>query len=86
MGRASAWRSSSWSLTSRAAPQKPRKRPFAPTCASYVDKGVLSKFAIPDRVMIVKELPLTSVGKVDKAALRERRLRTRPHSRARRKK
>ena len=42
---------------------------------SYVDKGVLSKFAVPDRVMIVKELPLTSVGKVDKAALRERQLR-----------
>ena len=42
---------------------------------TYVDKGVISKFAIPDRVMIVKELPLTSVGKVDKAALRERHLR-----------
>ena len=42
---------------------------------SYVDKGVISKFAIPDRVMVVKELPLTSVGKVDKAALRERQLR-----------
>ena len=42
---------------------------------SYVDKGVLSKFAIPDRVVVVKELPLTSVGKVDKAALRERQLR-----------
>ncbi len=42
---------------------------------TYVDRGVISKFAIPDRVMIVKELPLTSVGKVDKAALRERHLR-----------
>jgi fatty-acyl-CoA synthase len=42
---------------------------------TYVDKGVISKFAIPDRVMVVKELPLTSVGKVDKAALRERLLR-----------
>ncbi len=42
---------------------------------TYVDKGVISKFAIPDRVMIVKELPLTSVGKVDKAVLRERHLR-----------
>jgi len=41
---------------------------------SYVDKGVISKFAIPDRVMVVKEL-LTSVGKVDKAVLRERHLR-----------
>ncbi len=42
---------------------------------TYVDKGVISKFAIPDRVMLVKELPLTSVGKVDKAMLRERHLR-----------
>jgi fatty-acyl-CoA synthase len=42
---------------------------------SYVDKGVISKFAIPDRVVLVKELPLTSVGKIDKAALRERHLR-----------
>ena len=42
---------------------------------TYVDKGVISKFAVPDRVMIVKELPLTSVGKVDKTVLRERHLR-----------
>ena len=42
---------------------------------AYVDKGVISKFAIPDRVMLVKELPLTSVGKVDKTALRDRHLR-----------
>ncbi len=42
---------------------------------TYVDKGVISKFAIPDRVMLVKELPLTSVGKLDKAALRQRHLR-----------
>ena len=42
---------------------------------AYVDKGVISKFAIPDRVLIVKELPLTSVGKVDKTVLRERHLR-----------
>jgi fatty-acyl-CoA synthase len=42
---------------------------------NYVDKGVISKFAIPDRVTIVKELPLTSVGKVDKVVLRERHLR-----------
>ncbi len=41
---------------------------------AYVDKGVLSKFAIPDRVLLVKELPLTSVGKIDKVVLRERRL------------
>jgi fatty-acyl-CoA synthase len=42
---------------------------------TYVDKGVISKFAIPDRVMFLEELPLTSVGKIDKAALRERHVR-----------
>ena len=42
---------------------------------TYVDKGVISKFAVPDRVEVVKELPLTSVGKVDKIALRDRHLR-----------
>ena len=41
---------------------------------TYVDKGVISKFAIPDRVILVKELPLTSVGKIDKAVLRKRHL------------
>ncbi|MGD0188503.1 MAG: fatty acid--CoA ligase [Roseiarcus sp.] len=39
---------------------------------SYVDGGVISKVAVPERIMIVKELPLTSVGKVDKKVLRER--------------
>ncbi len=39
---------------------------------SYVDGGVISKLAVPERIMIVKELPLTSVGKVDKKVLRER--------------
>ena len=39
---------------------------------SYTDKGVISKLAVPDRIMIVKDLPLTSVGKVDKKVLREK--------------
>ena len=38
---------------------------------SYTDKGVISKIAVPDRIKIVETLPLTSVGKVDKKALRE---------------
>src|SRR5271165_7269756 len=38
---------------------------------SYADKGVISKMAIPDRITIVDSLPLTSVGKVDKKALRD---------------
>jgi fatty-acyl-CoA synthase len=36
------------------------------------DAGVISKFGIPDRILFVKTLPKTSVGKVDKKALREK--------------
>ncbi len=39
---------------------------------SYVDKGVIAKLAVPELIMIVKELPLTTVGKIDKKVLRER--------------
>ena len=38
---------------------------------SYADRGVISKMAIPDRIMIVDSLPLTSVGKVDMKVLRD---------------
>ena len=39
---------------------------------SYVDKGIIAKLAVPERIIIVKELPLTTVGKIDKKVLRER--------------
>ena len=39
------------------------------TCA---DAGVMSKYAIPDGILFVEALPKTSVGKVDKKALREK--------------
>jgi fatty-acyl-CoA synthase len=39
---------------------------------SYVDKGIIAKLAVPEMIMIVKELPLTTVGKIDKKVLRER--------------
>lgn len=38
--------------------------------ASYVERGLISKIAIPENVVFVPELPLTSVGKVDKKKLR----------------
>ncbi len=38
--------------------------------ASYVERGVISKIAIPENVIFVAELPLTSVGKIDKKKLR----------------
>ena len=39
----------------------------------FVDKGLISRFAIPERVEFVDTLPLTSVGKIDKKTLREER-------------
>ena len=38
--------------------------------ASYVERGVISKIAIPENVAFADDLPLTSVGKVDKRKLR----------------
>jgi fatty-acyl-CoA synthase len=35
-----------------------------------VEKGLISKFAMPERVEFVDALPLTSVGKIDKKKLR----------------
>ena len=37
----------------------------------FVRKGLISKFAVPERVEFVDTLPLTSVGKIDKKKLRE---------------
>jgi non-ribosomal peptide synthetase component E (peptide arylation enzyme) len=39
---------------------------------SYVDKGVVSKFAIPDKIVFVNALERTSVGKLDKKRMRDR--------------
>jgi len=38
----------------------------------HVDAGRLSGYAIPERVFVLETLPRTSVGKVDKRALRAR--------------
>ncbi|WP_315835818.1 fatty acid--CoA ligase [Bradyrhizobium prioriisuperbiae] len=37
---------------------------------SFADKGVISRFAIPHKILFVEELDKTSVGKIDKKALR----------------
>ncbi|WP_040577223.1 fatty acid--CoA ligase [Methylopila sp. M107] len=37
---------------------------------AYAEKGVISKYAVPDRIVFVSELPRTSVGKLDKKELR----------------
>jgi len=38
----------------------------------FADKGVISKFGIPDKILFVKELGRTSVGKINKKELREK--------------
>jgi len=38
---------------------------------AFADAGVVSKYGIPDEILFVDALPKTSVGKVDKKALRE---------------
>jgi fatty-acyl-CoA synthase len=37
---------------------------------TYSDKGVISKFAVPQKILFVDALAKTSVGKFDKRALR----------------
>ncbi len=37
---------------------------------TFIEKGLISKFAVPERVEFVDTLPLTSVGKIDKKKLR----------------
>jgi len=36
----------------------------------YVADGVITKWAVPEHYVFVEELPRTSVGKIDKKALR----------------
>jgi fatty-acyl-CoA synthase len=36
----------------------------------FVDNGLISRWAIPDRFYIVEQIPKTSVGKIDKKAIR----------------
>jgi fatty-acyl-CoA synthase len=38
----------------------------------YADKGVISRYAIPQKILFIDEIPRTSVGKMDKKALREK--------------
>ena len=37
----------------------------------HVDKGEISRYALPDEVIVIDALPRTSVGKIDKKRLRE---------------
>ncbi|HME23619.1 MAG TPA: fatty acid--CoA ligase, partial [Acetobacteraceae bacterium] len=37
----------------------------------FVSRGLLSKYGVPERVVVVDEIPKTSVGKIDKKVLRQ---------------
>ena len=37
----------------------------------FVEKGQLQKYAVPDKFMVVSEIPKTSVGKIDKKQIRQ---------------
>jgi fatty-acyl-CoA synthase len=39
---------------------------------SFADRGVISKYGIPHKILFVEHLPKTSVGKIDKKALRQK--------------
>src|SRR6516162_3908629 len=38
----------------------------------FVEKGIITSYCVPDRIVFVEALPKTSVGKLDKKVLRER--------------
>jgi fatty-acyl-CoA synthase len=38
----------------------------------FADKGVISKYGIPEKILFIDSIPKTSVGKIDKKKLRER--------------
>jgi len=36
----------------------------------FIETGLISSYAVPDRLILLDELPRTSVGKINKKALR----------------
>ena len=38
----------------------------------FADKGIISKYGIPGKILFIDSIPKTSVGKVNKKELRER--------------
>jgi fatty-acyl-CoA synthase len=38
----------------------------------FADKGIISKYGIPGKILFIDSIPKTSVGKTNKKELRER--------------
>ncbi|MGH9676320.1 MAG: AMP-binding enzyme [Candidatus Acidiferrum sp.] len=54
------------------APESPTENDIKSFLGGYVEKGVISKYSVPQSILFVDELDRTSVGKLNKKALRER--------------
>jgi fatty-acyl-CoA synthase len=54
------------------APESPTENDIKSFLGGYADKGVISKYSIPQSILFVDELERTSVGKLNKQALRHR--------------
>jgi fatty-acyl-CoA synthase len=39
---------------------------------AFADKGIISKYGIPEKIIFIDAIPKTSVGKINKKELRER--------------
>ena len=48
------------------------KRQIRTFVKGYADKGVISKYGVPDKVLFVDAIDKTSVGKINKRFLREK--------------
>ena len=38
----------------------------------FADKGIISKYGIPEKILFIDTIPKTSVGKINKMELRKR--------------
>jgi fatty-acyl-CoA synthase len=38
----------------------------------FADKGIISRYAIPEKILFIDKLPKTSVGKINKVELRNK--------------
>jgi fatty-acyl-CoA synthase len=54
------------------AEQTPSEADLLKFLGDFANQGVISKWAIPDRIRFVQEIPRTSVGKIDKKVIRQR--------------
>jgi fatty-acyl-CoA synthase len=39
---------------------------------TFADRGIISRYGIPEKILFIGQIPKTSVGKINKAALREK--------------